>query len=50
MNSQLFASAVTMPILMFKMPILMFKVLEDDWTNNPVDAHKTFRKANSDVR
>jgi hypothetical protein len=43
MNSQLFASAVTMPIL-------MFKVLEDDWTNNPVDAHKTFRKANSDVR
>jgi hypothetical protein len=35
MNSQLFASAVTMPVL-------MFQVLEDAWTKNPEDAQKTF--------
>ena len=35
MNSQLFASAVTMPIL-------MFQVLEDAWTKNPEDAQETF--------
>jgi hypothetical protein len=35
MNSQLFASAMTMPVL-------MFQVLEDAWTNNPEDAQKTF--------
>jgi hypothetical protein len=35
MNPQLFASAVTMPVL-------MFQVLEDAWTKNPEDAQKTF--------
>lgn len=34
-NLQLFASAV-------KMPVLMFRVLEESWTKNPEDAQKTF--------